>query len=97
MLFCPSPLPLLYTDNKKRYNKLINDRVAAGRRIPRIAEGRIPRVGLQSIQYILFLAVAAAVYLHLPRRGQPPAPPYFIEKRGVPFAGGTPLFCKNYH
>lgn len=29
-------------------------------------------MGLQSIQYILFLAVAAAVYLHLPRRGQPP-------------------------
>ncbi len=29
-------------------------------------------MGRQSIQYILFLAVAAAVYLHLPRRGQPP-------------------------
>ena len=70
--FAPAPSPCFTQTVKKRYNKLINDRVAAGRRIPRIAEGRIPRVGLQSIQYILFLAVAAAVYLHLPRRGQPP-------------------------
>ena len=29
-------------------------------------------MGLQSIQYLFFLAVAAAVYLHLPRRAQPP-------------------------
>ena len=31
-----------------------------------------PRVGLYSIQYLVFLVVVAAVYLHLPQRVQPP-------------------------
>ena len=29
-------------------------------------------MGLQSIQYLVFLVVAAAVYLHLPHKGQAP-------------------------
>ena len=63
---------MLYTAYKKRYNKLINDPGTGDCAAPAHTRREDPRVGLQSIQYLAFLAVVAAVYLHLPRRAQPP-------------------------